>query len=158
MAVICTIYPESIGPSIRSDPKLSAEVKFYDALQAQMPSGWLVFYDVAWLGRTRPSSGPRDGQIDFIVAHSEHGILLIEVKGGRIRYDGPMRHWISTDRHGTDHEIDPFRQAVEGKYALLNKLLEVPCSRTWDRTCPRRGIYRHGHRTTPYAQMPRRRS
>jgi len=126
MAAVCTLYPESIGPSIRSDPKLTAEVKFYDALRAQMPSGWLVFYDIAWLGRTRPSSGPRDGQIDFIVAHPEHGILLIEVKGGRIRYDGPSRQWISRDRHGTDHDIDPFRQAVEGKYALLNKLLEIP--------------------------------
>jgi hypothetical protein len=132
MPPACTIYPEALPLSVRQDPKLSAEVRFYDALRRQMPAGWLVFYDVAWLGRTRPSGGQRDGQIDFIVAHPNHGILLIEVKGGDISYDGRLRRWISRDRHGVEHEIDPFGQAVTNKYALLHKLRELrPLRDTW---------------------------
>jgi hypothetical protein len=132
----CTIYPEQLPLSVRQDPKLSAEVKIYDLLARSMPPGWVVFYDVAWLGRVRPHEGPRDGQIDFVLAHPTHGILLLEVKGGRIRFDGPRQQWISTDRDGIHHDIDPFGQVLRD---------EIPSDRDTrkldegDDGCPARG-------------------
>lgn len=122
MAPACQIFPEELPQQVRQTPKLSAEVRFYDLLCRQMGPGWVVFYDVAWLGLLHPNDTPRDGQVDFIVAHPRKGILLIELKGGRIRFDGPRRQWVSTDRHGADHDISPFAQVRESKYALLNKL------------------------------------
>lgn len=125
----CKIFPEQLPQRIREDPRLSAEVRLYELLRAQMPFGWTVFYDVAWLGLVHPDGAPRDGQIDFIVAHPGKGVLLIEVKGGWIRFDGSRRQWISTDRHGMDHDIDPFAQVRSNKYGLLNKLKTLPSLR-----------------------------
>lgn len=129
MAPSCKIFPEVLPQQIRQNPKLSAEVRMYDLLKEQLGFGWTVFYDVAWLGLTHPDQGPRDGQIDFIVAHPKKGVLLIEVKGGRIRFDGPSQQWISRDRHGEDHEIAPFAQVRSSKYGLLNKLKSLPALR-----------------------------
>lgn len=123
------MFPEFLPQRVRQDPQASAEVRMYDLLGSQMPYGWTVFYDVAWLGLARPNQGPRDGQIDFIVAHPTKGVLLIEVKGGRIRFDGARRQWISTDRFGVDHDIDPFAQVRTSKYALLEKLKSLPALR-----------------------------
>jgi superfamily I DNA/RNA helicase len=81
---------------------------------------------VAWLGRTTTDGAPRDGETDFIVAHPIYGVLLIEVKGGGISYVGSRRQWISTDREGNEHNIDPFRQVVQCKYALRNKIKSLP--------------------------------
>lgn len=136
MAGSCKIFPETLSQRVRQDPKLAGEVRIYDILKNQLGFGWTVFYDVAWLGLTHPDQGPRDGQVDFIVAHPAKGVLLIEVKGGRIRFDGPSRQWISTDRHDQDHEIDPFAQVRASKYGLLNKLRSLPALRgKWIHLC-----------------------
>lgn len=115
------IRPEEIPSRIRSDPKRRAEVKLYDAFRLQMGSGWSVFYSVAWLAPT-PGGPPRDGETDFIVAHPSKGVLLIEVKGGRIRFDERRRQWISRDGQGVEYDIDPFDQVKRSKYALRDKL------------------------------------
>ena len=78
----CKIYPSELPNRVRKDPKRSAEVRLYDLFREQLGSGWCVFYSVAWLS---PIYGdvPRDGEADFIIAHPQKGVLLIEVKGGR---------------------------------------------------------------------------
>ncbi|WP_417385357.1 NERD domain-containing protein [Gimesia sp.] len=129
MAPSCKIYPEVLPQQVRRNPKLSSEVLIYDLLKEHLGFGWTVFYDVAWLGLTRPDQGPRDGQIDFIVAHPKKGVLLIEVKGGRIRFDGPLQQWISKDRHGEDHDIHPFAQVRRSKHGMLEKLRSLPSLR-----------------------------
>jgi hypothetical protein len=136
MAGSCKIFPEVLSQRVRQDPKFAAEVRIYDILKNQLGFGWTVFYDVAWLGLTHPDQGPRDGQVDFVVAHPAKGVLLIEVKGGRIRFDGASRQWISTDRYDQDHEIDPFAQVRASKYGLLNKLKSLPSLREqWIHLC-----------------------
>ncbi len=87
---------------------------------------------MAWLGRTTTEGVPRDGETDFIIVHPDYGILLIEVKGGYISYEGARRQWISTDQSGNDHDIDPFNQVIRCKYALINKLKSLPrWSKDW---------------------------
>jgi len=120
------IYPETLMNDVRNDLAKRAEIKLYDLLAQQLGNEWVVFYHVAWLGRTRAVGAPRDGETDFIVAHPKYGILLIEVKGGEISYNGAQRQWISRDRSGNEYQIDPFGQVMRCKYALLNKLHSLP--------------------------------
>src|SRR5450755_953946 len=125
------IFPEELSNRIRRDPKKRAEIKLYDALQQQLTGKWQVFYSVAWLGRTASEGVPRDGETDFILVHPDDGILLIEVKGGHISYEGSRRQWISTDQSGNSHDIDPFNQVIRCKYALINKLKSLCWSKDW---------------------------
>ncbi len=95
-------FPAELPTRVHQDPLRSAEIKVFDALRQQLSSAgaWTVFYSVAWLGRRGGADGgaARDGETDFIVAHPDHGILLIEVKGGRIGYDGAHGQWTTMDR------------------------------------------------------------
>ncbi|GAB4456330.1 MAG: ATP-binding domain-containing protein [Anaerolineales bacterium] len=120
------IYPEHFPQE--SDTKRSAERRVYEALLA-LPEGYTAFYSVSWQVRN-PHSGAEDGEADFIVAHPEWGVMILEVKGGRIRYDSGQSQWYSLDRHEDEHPIkDPIQQARNSKGALLSKLRETP---GWD--------------------------
>jgi hypothetical protein len=118
--------PEAIHLSRRQEPKYRAEVEFFDALVRQMPEGWHVFYHVGWLNRD--SHGAlRDGESDFVLGHPALGVLVVELKGGFITFEGQRQQWISTDRQGIDHDIkNPFGQAKDGKHTLIDKLREQP--------------------------------
>jgi hypothetical protein len=74
----------------------------------------------------------RDGEADFVIAHPDLGLMILEVKGGRIHYDAQKMQWHSVDRTGKDHPInDPVFQARNSKGALIAKLEELP---DWDKT------------------------
>lgn len=111
------MYPNRI----REDTESHAERRLYEAFSRRLPDDWLVFHGVRWLARdTR--RGARDGETDFVVAAPDHGLLVIEVKGGAIRYDGEAGQWFS-------NEVpikDPYRQATDSKYDLIRKLREMP--------------------------------
>jgi hypothetical protein len=120
------ILPTPLPERINTDPGRSAERKVYHAFSEQIPDGVTIFYSVSWLGR--PEKGPpMDGEADFVVAHPQHGLIVLEVKGGRITYDGNRDRWFSKDRHGKLHPIgDPFEQARRTKYALIKKIKQHP--------------------------------
>jgi len=69
-----------------------------------------------------------DGETDFVIAHPNLGLLVLEVKGGRIEYEGPSNTWFSTDRHGERHALsrDPLEQAKNARYNLYRKLKDAP--------------------------------
>lgn len=106
---------------IRPDTKSHAERKLYAALAAQLSHEFTVFHSVAWQVRDR-QTGAQDGEADFVMAHPDFGILIIEVKGGRIRYEGQTEQWYSN----TYAIKDPFKQGRTAKYSLLEKLKELP--------------------------------
>jgi hypothetical protein len=55
----------------------------------------------------------REGEADFLVLNPDLGMLVLEVKGGRIAFDGRTGAWTSTARDGTVYGIkDPFLQAL----------------------------------------------
>lgn len=119
------MYPDHFPPEMEADPRRQAEATVYAELQRQLDDSHSVFYSVAWLAK-KPSGGARDGETDFVIAHPEAGLLMLEVKGGRIaRSDGGA--WTSTDRAGVVHAIhDPAEQARSGKYQLVKKLQSLP--------------------------------
>jgi hypothetical protein len=119
------IYPQRFPQWALEQDKRSAEKKVYEKL-VQLPDPYVVFYSVAWQLRN-PLAGAHDGEADFIVAHPEKGVLILEVKGGRIRYDAGESQWYSLDRNEVEHAIkDPIQQARNSKNALLQKLRELP--------------------------------
>lgn len=121
------MFPECLRPNVSSH----AEKVLYKAFQAQLSNDFTVFHQVRWQVRdTR--SGARDGEADFVIACPNLGILVLEVKGGSIRYDGTSHIWYSNN-----NEIhDPFHQACNSKYRLRG-LLKDPKLKYWrDRWIP----------------------
>jgi hypothetical protein len=110
------MYPNTLSP----DTESAAERKLFRVFKQELLDSYVVFHSVAWLARdTR--GGARDGEVDFIIAHPEQGILVLEVKGGNIRYDGRSNQWFSYS-----HPIkDPIAQARESKHHLLQKLKDM---------------------------------
>ena len=124
-----------IPPSGIAKSESGAELRLLSALDAQLPDEFTVLHSVAWISKPG-ASGPRDGESDLLIAHPRHGLLVIEVKGGRISLDYRNQKWVSVDRHGAEHEIkNPFDQAKRGKYGILEKLGENP---SWQRLGIRR--------------------
>ena len=118
-------FPERLPSSITDDPSRAAECKVFDSL-SQLSSKFTVFYSVAWQVRSL-RNGARDGEADFIVAHPDLGVMIIEVKGGGIQYKSHEQQWYSTDRYNIQHPIkDPVQQARNSKGALLDKLRDLP--------------------------------
>ncbi len=92
---------------------LSGEAKALLALQA-LPDYYRIYHRKTWYsfdGLDGSREGVREGEADFVVLHPDLGMLVVEVKGGRVAFDGRAGAWTSTDRGGTVHEIkDPFLQ------------------------------------------------
>ncbi len=105
-------------------PKLPADASpserpVYEAL-AKLPDPWRVFHSVAWQSLRNGRQG--DGEADFVLVHPNHGLIVIEAKGGTITIrDG---EWF-TGGEGGSHRIDPFEQAVSSKHALMSYLRDT---------------------------------
>lgn len=123
---MAVMVPSKIPQAVLADPKRAAEVQVYRTLETRLPNEYVVIYSVAYQLRER-SEQPRDGEADFVIAHERDGLLVIEVKGGQVRLDGPEQQWYSRDRYGVSHPIkDPFVQARNSHYGLRRKLRESP--------------------------------
>jgi len=102
-ALIPSLPPLSI-------PAASAvgESKALLALQP-LPDDYRVYHRKTWYSF---DGGAREGEADLLLLHPELGMLGMEVKGGRVAFDGRTGVWTSIDRDGAVHEIkDPFAQA-----------------------------------------------
>src|SRR5947199_1288731 len=97
-----------------------AERRLFEHLRNNTADELVAFHSVAWL--TPGNRGPRQGEADFVLAHPEHGILAVEVKGGSIRFDGPSGNWYSGGHQGETKIKDPMRQAARGRYSLRDLL------------------------------------
>ncbi|MBB3349820.1 nuclease-related domain-containing DEAD/DEAH box helicase [Sphingomonas sp. BK069] len=123
---MATTWPRELPLSVRDHPRRQAEVRTFDRLRAELDDQFTVFYSSPWLGEDR-FGRERDGECDFLVCHAVHGILALEVKGGRISYDPALGRWQSRDRHGFVHAIrDPVEQARSAKHEMLRRLGDSP--------------------------------
>lgn len=124
---MAVLWPRKLPRSVRDDPRRKAEVRVYERLAEVLDDSFHVFYSSPWLGTDRLGN-EKDGECDFLVAHHEHGILAIEVKGGReISFDPREGQWRSTDHGGFVHRIkDPVAQARGAKHEILTRLNNSP--------------------------------
>jgi hypothetical protein len=125
--------------------KSNAERKLFAVLRDYLPDEYTVIWSIDWT-MGRPAShggGARESEVDFLVLHPEKGLLILEVKGGGVGYDGTRHEWHTIDATSTRRPIhDPFDQARDGKYALLRELTQqVP--QLWLRTACRNSVFGH---------------
>lgn len=117
------MYPKHLSAQTRS----AAERKLFGLLEHNLDDKFTVFHSVAWLSR-RHGGKAYDGEADFLIAHPDLGILVLEVKGGRIEFDGTTRAWFTMDRENNRHKLsrDPLEQVKNARYNLYRKLGDAP--------------------------------
>lgn len=113
------MYPNEISPHTQSN----AERHLFREFRQQLPDDWIVMHGVGWLTRQRRRDAM--GEADFVIVHPKRGILVLEVKGGRIHGEWSDEGWTSVDGHGMSHPIkNPIKQAERSKWDLKAKLAE----------------------------------
>lgn len=123
------MYP----PQPATDTGSDAERHLFAEFERQLPASWIVIHGVTWLKRKRQSNFI--GEVDFLVIHPRRGLLLLEVKGGRISGDWSASSWTSTNRNGQSFAIkNPVKQVTGALWDLKAKLKESPA--TSDHTYP----------------------
>ncbi len=112
-----------IPSKILAGTQSNAERKVYFALRDNLPDTFTVFHSVPLLIRDSRANALLPKEIDFLVCHPSHGLLVIEVKGGGIACDENKGVWTSTSSDGMVHEIkNPYQQAKSALYALRDEL------------------------------------
>jgi len=101
------------------DRERPAEAAVYRAARA-LPDLWVILYGLRTLF-IEEGEGPRDREGDFVVLHPSYGLLVIEVKGGKIIHD--ERGWCQVLPDTTKRlRKDPIAQAVAFKHCLIKIL------------------------------------
>lgn len=113
---MATIYPEH---QRYHEPESEAERRMYPLL-AELPDEFTVFCNRRWHVRSRSGRAPKPAEADFLVAHPDRGVLVLEVKGGVIHRDPSTERWYSND---VLLDPDPFKQ-VQRTHYLLAQMLE----------------------------------
>jgi len=138
---MATMYPQRLPSSGKSN----AERKLFDLLRDHLSNDYTVIWSIDWTVAHPASSGGgvRESEIDFLVLHPDKGILVLEVKGGGVGYDGALHEWYSIDDDRRRHKIkDPFEQAKDGKYTLIRELTrQVPLP--WLRIACQNSVFGH---------------
>lgn len=120
------MFPQKLPESTLTDPRRSAEIRMFELLKRNLSDEFTVFYSVAYQLKEKCEYA-YDGEADFVVAHPQLGLLVLELKGGRIRYDASKNQWYTQDRYNVEHPIkDPFAQVRKNHYSLRRKLQEAP--------------------------------
>ncbi len=99
-----------------------AERLVHERLRAALPPEYHLYAKVAWTGPTRDGGPAVDGEADLVIAHPEHGILVLEAKAGEPSRDAQGRWWlgpIQLDR-------SPFEKAMRSQHELVRKLVSLP--------------------------------
>jgi superfamily I DNA/RNA helicase len=111
------MFPDRLPDNVKSP----AERRLYKAFQEQLSDDFTVFHQVRWQVKNL-RNGAKDGEADFVIACPKLGILVLEVKGGSISYNGGTGKWLSNN----NSIKDPFQQVCDSKYNLLYRLKELP--------------------------------
>jgi hypothetical protein len=116
------MHPRILPPHVVNDPKRSSEVRVYDRIRDKVPDDYVCYYSRSW-HQADDDGAEYDGEADFILAHAQHGLLFIEVKGGRVSCREEDEQWLSTDRDGFRFKIkNPIAQAKSSKHHFLKRL------------------------------------
>ena len=117
----CNVYPKLTDDQL-DQLGSQAEAKFYKACRDQLPSSYFVFHSLSLVYQQSSNGKHGIGESDFVICNPNAGILVVEVKGGGIRYDpSESNHWYSIDRYGNEHQIkDPFEQSKNYQFRILD--------------------------------------
>ena len=124
------MYPDSNNTRVIFASR--AEEVFYETCRSSLSDALTVYYSRT-LSTVDRDSGMKNNEIDFVLYHRAYGVLVIEIKGGRIRHDAQTGKFYSINRYDETFEIkDPFQQALVWKSrfwrVLRNRNIRVPVS------------------------------
>lgn len=113
-----------------SDTTSDAELDLFERFN-QLSEPFEVFHSVAWIGNNNRTVG----EIDFLIAHPDYGLLVLEVKGGEIfiEREGNRSQWYSRSRTGNVHRLgDPCVQSERNRRELGEHLRQNRHTRHFD--------------------------
>lgn len=107
--------------------KSQAERRVFERLARALPDAYDVLHHVSWVQR-RGHGGAKDGEADFVIVHPERGVLVLEVKGGLVRYESESGLWATQPGGRGEPALiaDPFEQATEAMHQLRRWLQQLP--------------------------------
>ncbi|RCW36782.1 nuclease-related domain-containing DEAD/DEAH box helicase [Marinilabilia salmonicolor] len=113
------IYPESYP--INNNNKAEKEV--FNYLKKLNPKDYDIFHSRRFIAT---ENGERNEyEADFIIADIRNGklnaILIIEVKGGRVSFNGTTNQWIQNNKY----HIDPVKQVTGIMHSLVNRYPDI---------------------------------
>ena len=113
--IMAVMIPDFVHP----DCKSNAEKYLFDRLKKELDKNYIVMHSLGLARHGRNFSS----EIDFLIV-SQRGLLVLEVKGGRVRHE--MGVWYFTNRYDeTDsRRRSPMQQAREAMYALRANIWE----------------------------------
>src|SRR5258708_7595473 len=116
---MATMFPRQFKGN---DKASSAERKLFELFAKHLDAQFTIFHSQAFQEFTNKGT-IADRECDFVIAHPQYGIFVLEVKGGRIEIDGATGDWYSVDRNDQKHPIkNPAAQAKTAAYGLRNFL------------------------------------
>lgn len=101
MAKLC---PETNLPD---DIELKPERDVANLLCDQLPANVKIYHSYPWINKD--DQVIKEGEADFIIIDPRYGILIVEVKGGDVRYDPSCDRWYRPN--GNHDPKDPYEQA-----------------------------------------------
>lgn len=101
------------------DIPYDSERLVYRAFKEQLGNDFVVLHSYPWLRPDRDGA-LREGEADFIVLHQDKGMLVLEVKGGELRYHNAT--WQRKKKHGYEPITDPFKQARASMHYLVDRI------------------------------------
>jgi hypothetical protein len=107
-----------------------AEKKVFEILKKQLSENYDIFYSKTFVA-TEKGEKP-EYEIDFIIAKPHKAILVLEVKGGVMKYNG--FDWLQDDRK---MEKDPIKQATSAAHSLSRRFAHLNMATDWALCFPR---------------------
>ena len=116
-------------PKIKVDEiELKPERDVAAALVDQLPNNVVVLHSYPWLKPDRNdrtgNATLREGEADFLIIWPEHGILVLEVKGGTIKYKPDERGWFRELPKYDKPIKDPFEQARKNLHRIKDSVAD----------------------------------
>jgi hypothetical protein len=110
------MYPEWVDADEIDSPY---EPQMFELFKKHLSDDYVVFYSIR-LQKPRPrhKGGIEDLEVDFVIAHSQYGLLCLEAKGGNLEVDGKTGKWRNRNTGKALNE-SPFKQSHNSCYALL---------------------------------------
>ncbi len=95
-----------------------AEKEVFSLLHKKLDDNFTIFHSFLFTVQNKKGAFI-DGEIDFLIFSPEYGFCVLEVKGGKIDYDGESGIWL---QNGRPLSKSPFAQGWTAKNKLINYL------------------------------------
>lgn len=118
------IFPPILEPTaVRS----RAERALFPVLRDALDATYTIIHSARWyLPRADEKTPGENSEADFIILHPGKGILILEVKSGKVSYNPETGKWIVSDEQGSrSHKRGPLQQAQEHRYAVERALVRI---------------------------------